>query len=87
MTKKEYARTTEENTRKEAATDYNKFYTYFDVTRGLIKIGRPILMPERREAYDKMIEISAKYPHDNTLKNKLDEADAIVWPTGRKDGR
>jgi hypothetical protein len=36
------------------------------------------------ELYKKMQTISEKYPLNNSLKNKLDAVERILWPVGRK---
>lgn len=37
-----------------------------------------------QELYEKMEAITDKYPKNNSLRNKLDEAEKYIWPNGRK---
>ena len=37
-----------------------------------------------RTLYHKMKEVSEKYPQNNSLKNKLDEAEKAIWPHGKR---
>ena len=83
MTKKKYSAEAQA-ARDEVSRDYNEFYSLFDITRGMApRKDAIILMGERKAAYTQMNEIARRHPHDNTLKNKLDEAERAVWPNGR----
>jgi hypothetical protein len=84
MTKKKYS-SEAQAARDEVATDYNLFYSLFDITRGMAPMkDRIILMGEKKAAYAQMDEIARKHSHDSALKNKLDEAERAVWPNGRR---
>jgi hypothetical protein len=37
-----------------------------------------------RVLYQHMQEIADKYPRNNSLKNKLDEAKKCIWPQGKR---
>lgn len=39
--------------------------------------------PIKQELYVKMESLAEKYSGNNSLKNKLDEAEKLVWPFGR----
>ena len=72
----------------EVARDYNSFYSYLDVARGLVGFGERDSPALRRDlkttAYQRMGGIAEKYPIDSVLQNKLDEAEKAIWPCGRR---
>ncbi|MEI7718660.1 MAG: hypothetical protein WCI72_02240 [archaeon] len=72
----------------EVARDYNSFYSYLDVARGLGEFGERDSPALRRDlkttAYQRMEGIAEKYPVDSVLQNKLDEAERVIWPHGRR---
>jgi len=86
MARKKYStRSHLQAARDEVARDYNRFYSFLDITRGITsRKDEFVLMGERRVAYRQMEGIAQKYPHDNTLRNKLDEAERALWLHGRQ---
>ncbi len=54
-----------------AVQDTCSFFAYYDVVRGLVKNARK---GDRKRAYEEMQALQKKYPRNNVLKNKLDDA-------------
>jgi hypothetical protein len=71
----------------EVARDYNSFYSFLDVARGISGFSERDSPALRRDlkttAYQRMEGIVEKYPVDSVLRNKLDEAERAIWPNGR----
>ena len=70
------------------ATDYNTFYSYLDVARGLTGASERDSSALRRDlkttAYEKMCVLAGKYSSDSVLQSKLEEAERAIWPKGRR---
>jgi hypothetical protein len=60
----------------EAVEDVCQFHRYLEV----IELRQDYVLAKR--LYLKMEAIVEKYPRNNSLKNKLDEAGRYIWPHG-----
>ncbi|VVB79372.1 Uncharacterised protein [uncultured archaeon] len=69
----------------EAVEDVCQFHRYLDKIESLSR-GRYGCSGSDQEIkmYSHMQTIMEKYPKNNSLKNKLDEAEKLVWPNGRQ---
>lgn len=62
-----------------AVEDVCQFHRYLDRIS-----SRRYSLRQDTGLYEKMQAIMEKYPKNNSLKNKLDEAERYIWPHGRK---
>jgi hypothetical protein len=62
-------------------------YKMFTLTYGKVPTNMRTAKDSKHLAltlYHKLLEIAEKYPQNNSLKNKLDEAEKYIWPNGKR---